>query len=487
MSAVPLLASLFLAAVFAVAAVAKLRDRAGARRAAADFGVPARFGAPFAATLPVVELTVAVALVLPATAVAGALAAAVLLLAFTAAVGLTLARGRTPDCRCFGQIAAGPIGPKTLVRNAVLALIALLAAARGGDLGVGPAVIDPALAIGVGVVAVVALQGWLLLSVVAQNGRLLARFEALEKRLSASVPALAQSARGLPVGTAAPTFTASGLNGETMTLEALRAGDTPALLLFADPQCGPCNALLPDVGRWQRDHASRLTIALVTRGTADANRTKVREHGLRSVLLQQDREIAASYQVSGTPSAVLVRSDGTVGSALAEGAEAIAALVSQSVGVPVAARAAQDNCDNGAGMVAGIAKLGEPAPRVRLPDLSGAVRDLAKMTGPTLVLFWNPACSFCQQMLPSLLEWERDRPPGAPGLLVVSTGSVDANKADGLRSTIVLDQDFATGRAFGVNGTPSAVLVDERRTIASLVAVGAPAVMSLAAPKVAEQ
>jgi thiol-disulfide isomerase/thioredoxin len=99
----------------------------------------------------------------------------------------------------------------------------------------------------------------------------------------------------------------------------------------------------------------------------------------------------------------------------------------------------------------------------------------------TLVLFWNPGCGFCQQMLPDLKEWEANSSPeDAPKLLVVSAGSEEANKQMGLTSPVVLDQQFAVGRAFGASGTPSAVLVDAEGKVASEVAVGAPAVMELA-------
>jgi hypothetical protein len=50
----------------------------------------------------------------------------------------------------------------------------------------------------------------------------------------------------------------------------------------------------------------------------------------------------------------------------------------------------------------------------------------------------------------------------------------------GLASTVVLDQQFAAGRAFGASGTPSAVLVDVEGKVASGVAVGAPGVLELA-------
>ncbi len=83
-------------------------------------------------------------------------------------------------------------------------------------------------------------------------------------------------------------------------------------------------------------------------------------------------------------------------------------------------------------------------------------------------------------MLPDLKEWEESPSEGAPKLLVVSAGAVEANKEMGLHCPVLLDQQFATGRAFGASGTPSAVLVDEAGKIASEVAVGASAVLKLA-------
>ena len=82
-----------------------------------------------------------------------------------------------------------------------------------------------------------------------------------------------------------------------------------------------------------------------------------------------------------------------------------------------------------------------------------------------------------------LKAWEAIRPEGAPKLLVISAGTLEANEEMGLSSTVVLDQGFAVGRAFGASGTPSAVLVDSKGKIASEVAVGAPAVLELAGAK----
>jgi peroxiredoxin len=124
--------------------------------------------------------------------------------------------------------------------------------------------------------------------------------------------------------------------------------------------------------------------------------------------------------------------------------------------------------------------IGDQAPPLKLPNIEGAVVSLESYLGSeTLVLFWNPHCGFCNNMLRELKAWEANIPAGAPKLLVVSTGSVEDNRATGLSSPVVLDSSFSARAAFGVNGTPSAVLVDSEGKIASEVAVGAYAVLKL--------
>jgi hypothetical protein len=86
-------------------------------------------------------------------------------------------------------------------------------------------------------------------------------------------------------------------------------------------------------------------------------------------------------------------------------------------------------------------------------------------------------------MLPDLKEWEENPPKGAPNLLVISAGTKEANVVMGLSSPVVLDQQFYVGRSFGVDGTPSTVLVDEDGRIASEAAVGGPAVLELASAR----
>jgi methylamine dehydrogenase accessory protein MauD len=495
-------ARLLLAAVFVVAALGKLADRPGSRQAIIDFGLPSSLAGPFSILLPLAELAVAAALIPTSTAWWGAIGALALLLLFVVAIGVNLARGRKPECHCFGQLHSAPAGWKTLGRNGALAAVAGFVFWEGRD-GAGASAVSwlgalssaqlVGLIFGLVVLGLLVGTWWFLLHLLRQNGRLLTRLEALEERLGIE-GAAAQPPEGLPVGSQAPAFELSGLYGETLTLEALRAPGRPVVLLFTDPGCGPCNALLPDVGRWQEEHARKLTLALVSRGEVEENKTKAQEHGLKNVVLQNDWEVSSSYEVGGTPSAVLVAPDGKVASPVAGGVEGIRDLLSYAVGeraqLPMQPHQHQTegqpcpNCGKvhaAAPTVPAAQKVGEEAPEVKLPDLEGNTVELADFRGEeTLVLFWNPGCGFCQQMLPDLKEWEAGAPEDAPKLLVVSAGTEEANREQGLSSTVVLDQNFAVGRAFGASGTPSAVLVDAQGKVASDIAVGAPAVMELA-------
>ncbi len=121
---------------------------------------------------------------------------------------------------------------------------------------------------------------------------------------------------------------------------------------------------------------------------------------------------------------------------------------------------------------------------MELPDLDGKTVKLADYKGKqTLLVFWNPGCGFCKKMTDDLKAWENDNPAGAPEVILVSTGTVESNKALGLASTTVIDEGFNTGRKFGATGTPSAILIDPTGKIASEVAVGGPNVIALASGK----
>src|SRR5919206_1776958 len=189
METILLIARLLLALVFVAAGVAKLADPKGSRQAIIDFGVPAALAAPLGILLPLAELAVAVALILASTAWWGAIGALGLLLLFIVGIGNSLARGRKPDCHCFGQLHSAPAGGKTLARNAALAAVAGFVVWQGYH-GAGPSAVGwlsspsatriVALVFGLVVLGLLVGAWWLLFQLVRQNGRLLSRIEVLE-------------------------------------------------------------------------------------------------------------------------------------------------------------------------------------------------------------------------------------------------------------------------------------------------------------------
>lgn len=186
MSELVLVDRLLVAAVLAIAAVAKLVDGHAVTHTLTSFGVPRRVVPIAAGVLPFVELGLAAALLANATARWAALGAAALLAVFTSAVAYQLARGRRPDCGCFGRLSTGRIGLHTLVRNASLVVLAGFAAAAGPGTDVralwaaggADGIVAAAVAAALVFAALNAAFSWQLLK---QNGRLWARIAALEE------------------------------------------------------------------------------------------------------------------------------------------------------------------------------------------------------------------------------------------------------------------------------------------------------------------
>ena len=472
---------LFLAAVFAVAGAAKLADRAGTRRAVVEFGAPERLAGPLALLLPLAELAVA-GLLLPATtALVGAAGALALLAVFSGAIALSVARGRAPDCHCFGQLHSAPASWKTLARNGALPAIAVFAVAgalaepdRSAVAWIGRLEGAEILALAVAVAAAVLLVAGALafLSLLRSYGRVLVRLDRVERALADAGFDLDDEDAGPPPefglepGTPAPAFAVADVAGASVALDDLLAPVRPLLLLFTSPNCGPCKTLLPEAAEWQREHSRELTVAFATDGAQDDVRAEAEEFELEHVLLDTDRRLYEAFQANGTPSAVLVAPDGTIGSWVAPGNDWIERLVAQTLAEP----------EEEPGL-----PVGAEVPPLELRSLDGDQVALSDLQGQdTLLLFWNPGCGFCRSMHDDLLAWESTSNGNGPRLVVVSSGDAESTRADGFRSTVLLDEDFAAGSAFGANGTPMAVLLDANGRLASAVVAGADAVLALA-------
>jgi peroxiredoxin len=344
-------------------------------------------------------------------------------------------------------------------------------------------------AVAVGLLAALTiLVGWLLV----QQRQLLARLGAIEAQLEEGTPAAAEREharppdKGLPIGAPAPPFVLPDLAGAPRALSTLLEARRPVLLVFGSAGCDPCAALLPELVRWQREHAPTMEVVVVSSGTPDENRQKLAGLAADRVLLQADSEVADAYAAQWTPGAVLIARTGRIASAGAYGDQAIRALVARAVAAPdvPVVGSPEARGDRGALSIVrsgGPPRLGDPAPPLSRPDLDGRALDLADYRGrDTLVVFWQPNCPHCQRLAEDLRRWEAEPPRSAPRLLIVSSGSADENRALGFKSSLVFDEGFQLGKAFGARGTPSAALVDAEGRVAFTVAVGARDVLALA-------
>jgi thiol-disulfide isomerase/thioredoxin len=282
------IARFVLAGVLALAALGKLSDLGGARATVVEFGGSRRHATPIAWALIGAELGIAALLAVAGSARIGGLAALVLFVAFTALVAVTVGRGRHPQCHCFGRLHSSEAEWSTVARNALLTIVA---------------------------------------GYVAVNGQLPIMFAALGA-IATTWWAWIRSRMPGPLrrGSAAPEISLPDSAGRNSTLESLLAAGRPLLLLFADADCGACRELLPQVVDWQRHHRNEVTVTLVTRGAASEPALSAVD-GLGASLADEDRDIAAKYGITATPTAVLVDQQRRLVDRPAVGADEIAALL----------------------------------------------------------------------------------------------------------------------------------------------------------------
>jgi peroxiredoxin len=150
-----------------------------------------------------------------------------------------------------------------------------------------------------------------------------------ERRRLASERSLAESRierNGLTAGTRAPEFRLPDLQGHTVSLDDYRG--QRVLLVFSDPNCGPCDELAPHLVGLHREHRSNgLAIILVGRGSKEENRSKAERFGFQFPVVLQDKwKLSKEYGIFATPVAFLIAENGVIAKDVAVGKDAILAL-----------------------------------------------------------------------------------------------------------------------------------------------------------------
>jgi peroxiredoxin len=336
----------------------------------------------------------------------------------------------------------------------------------------------------------VAVGTWLAYQFVRQNGRILLRLEAIEHSLAARSAAPRNEPAALPVGTLAPEFALPDLRGVRRRLSDFRGRDL--LLIFFNPQCGFCTAMLDDLAALSAEGDNRQPVpVIITTGHAKANRELFQQHGVRCVVLRQKQmDVAAKYGAQGTPMGYRIDSEGRIASELAAGSEALLRLAAPDTGHQHAhVKGSQHHGQQPDPSLArsrinrsGL-KAGTPAPDFRLPLLEGGEVSLLDLRGrPVLLVFSDPDCGPCDELAPELEDLHRERPDLQ--VLVVSRRDAEASRLKartlGLTYPIVMQQQWEISLKYGMFATPIGYLIDEQGVLLSDVAVGVGSILALA-------
>ncbi len=486
MDAILLLIRLTLFAVFAVAAVGKFLDLKGSEKAVRDFGVPEEFSKFFAIALPFAEAVIALCFLFVSTSWVGALGGLILLLSFVGGIVWQMAKGRAPDCHCFGQIHSEPVGAKTLIRNVVFSLLALVLVASGRDdqgLSIADGGSETMQLILIFIAVLLAAAAIFYLKKVLDNQALiLRRLEMIEVISREGVPLERSDAGhpqdGLPIGSPFPEFELLDTANRVVTLANVRSDGRPSVFFFVSPTCEPCRAMLPEMETWVAELGDRVNFVFLSSGTAEANREKFAGAFVDEIVLQENREVAEAVRARWTPTAVFVRADGTIGSHLAAGDAAMRELIQGLRDENVSDRDLYFVSDSVNGDRQ--PKIGEYLPEFSLKDIKGNEVTASDLRGKkTVAVFWSPSCPHCASMMKELKAWDDSRRVSDPHLIVFSDGSMEEHEPFDLNSPVVLDSGYKTAAQLGMFGTPSAVLLDETGRIITETGVGASNIWAL--------
>ena len=303
-------------AVLLLGGVASLRAPWTLDRAVVSLRVPAPLDAPWARrTLPWVEVALGLWLLLATGVVLVLVAFAVVVLfaGYLALIWRAARDGRPAECGCFGTLGQRRVTRATVLRSGLLLLAALLTlVAALLDIAFLPAAVDgtvlPWLAVTGLTAAVAALVVWRSPGVEA------------EAPLGETVDADG-GYRRRPVPQDTQLLTAAG-DLVALTQEAALEA---RLLVFLSPGCGSCLRLAPDLARWaaQLPHVRAHPVLVADRDAAD-------EQPVPLVAAWFDPfGVAWRRLAPGSPSAVLVGTDGLLAGGPVRGEDGVRAFVEE--------------------------------------------------------------------------------------------------------------------------------------------------------------
>ncbi|MCS7301331.1 MAG: TlpA family protein disulfide reductase [Fimbriimonadales bacterium] len=117
---------------------------------------------------------------------------------------------------------------------------------------------------------------------------------------------------GLPVGSDAPNFKLTTLDGQTVELEKLRG--KPVFIDFWATWCGPCRRALPHTQKLAEKYGKDAHIlAINLREDEETVRAFLQRHNYNFIVpMDKDGAVASAYRVRGIPHFVLIDARGKV-------------------------------------------------------------------------------------------------------------------------------------------------------------------------------
>lgn len=148
--------------------------------------------------------------------------------------------------------------------------------------------------------------------------------------LAEPLDANARPRSGLAQGAQAPLFRLPRLDGSEVSLLDYRGRNV--VIVFSDPDCGPCEELAPLLQAEHEAHPD-LDIIMVSRGDVEATRAQTEEFGFTfPVVTQRHWEISREYGIFAVPVAFHVDEWGTIAADIAISPEGIVGLIRDVAG-----------------------------------------------------------------------------------------------------------------------------------------------------------
>ncbi len=128
--------------------------------------------------------------------------------------------------------------------------------------------------------------------------------------------------------------------------------------------------------------------------------------------------------------------------------------------------------------------IGSLVPEFELPNLAGekvSFETILPSDNPTLLFFVSPSCNPCEALIPDFKQWQMDLGKGLNFAFISAGKAKDNLKKFGEEGfeNMYLQDDNEISELFGAEWTPTAILINADRTLASRPAAGDTAIKEI--------